>query len=241
MIRANLPDSTERYDFLLVKVVEPFEHIDTKNMPFIKLSGIQKHHHFTALSDGTVLARDFSCQDCISDGAVCDDCRHNARVAYRPTEVLDEAADELHEGGGEPVDGEWEEEPEKDPAFENEADASFCLDSDADDEELAELAAEPEQPKFPPGSVVWAKQRSWFPGRVCNFNEIPDDLKIRLGRQPNDENVIVHRFEPFDDHIIVRVEKLDELGEFRVDRMRAGRGPNINQAYQHAVAELNDD
>ena len=71
MIRANLSYHTEKYEFCEVQLVDPFERV--KNHPFIKVKGIQKMHHFTKTEDGRVLARDFSCNDCISLSGICED------------------------------------------------------------------------------------------------------------------------------------------------------------------------
>ena len=219
-------------------MVEPFQRIEKP--PFIKLPGIQKKHHFTATSDGRVLARDFSCKECINQGEVCEDCSHTAQVVYTPPQTLDEEAEDVGDEESEP---ELNEDVEAGGGgdgqrSEDEADASFCNDSD---EEIEDYGEPPDNLGMGPGTIVWAKQRSWFPGKICSFNDIPSMMKVKLGKAPNDDNFVVWRFPPYDDFVIVRAKNINELKENRVDRERASRGLSINMAYQNAISELNGD
>ena len=234
MIRENLTYTTEKYEFCEVQSVEPFDRV--KKHPFIKLEGIQKMHHFTKTSTGSVLARDFSCADCIKLGGVCEDCTYNSHTVYTPPDVLDEGSQEaplLDVGAGED-DGDGY-------VSENEADASFCDDDDGDgDEELLPDEVDQER-EWRPGTCCWAKIRSYFPGRVCGPEDIPQQLKLLLEKQPSDENRVVWLFHPFSEHRIVRTRNLRTLGENREDRARAAKGDNFHEAYQQAVAVKNRD
>lgn len=238
MIKSNLPENTEKYDFLEVQVVEPFQRVEKP--PFIKLPGIQKKHHFTATADGRVLARDFSCKECISQGEVCEDCSHTAQVVYSPPQTLDEEAEDGGDEESEPQLDEGVDEGGADgECSEDEADASFC--NDSDDEEIEVFSDPADNVVMGPGTIVWAKQRSWFPPKICSFNDIPTMMKVKLGKAPNDENFVARRFPPYDDFVIVRAKNIRVLGENREDRAKAAKGLSINLAYQNAVSELNGD
>ena len=82
---------------------------------------------------------------------------------------------------------------------------------------------------------------SWFPAKICSFNDIPTMMKVKLGRAPNDDNFVAWRFPPYDDYVIVRAKNISPLGENKEDRARAAKGQSINFAYQNAISELNGD
>ena len=232
MIRDNLNYTTEKYEFCEVQLVEPFERV--KKHPFIKFDGIQKMHHFTKTDDGRVLARDFSCDDCISRGGVCGDCSYNSNVVYTPAESLDEAAEEEYE--------EQEVDDEADAYVEDdEADASFCVNEEGDEEDDLLPDEIDDARQWRPGTCCWAKIRSWFPARVCDLEDIPQQMKLQLGKQPSEENRVVWLFHPFSEHRIVRTRNLRTLGENREDRARAAKGENFHLAYQQALAVKSGD
>ena len=141
------------------------------------------------------------------------------------------------EEGEEEVEDDGEEYVEED-----EADASFCDDSSQDEGDFGGDEEDDDGRQTGPGSLVWAKLRSWFPARICDLQEIPSQLKAQLGKQPSAENVVVWLFPPFSEHRVVRLRNIgEEIGENRVDRVFAGRGARINEAYQYALAEKHGD
>ena len=135
---------------------------------------------------------------------------------YTPKEMLDEEVEEE----------ELVEEEQEAGAYveEDEADASFCADDEEDGEDDLLPDTIDKARQWRPGTCCWAKIRSWFPARVCDSQDIPQQMKLQLGKQPSEENRIVWLFHPFSEHRIVRTRNLAQLGENREDRGRAGKG-----------------
>ena len=92
---------------------------------------------------------------------------------------------------------------------------------------------------FPPGSVVWARTRSWYAGQVMGAMDLPDGVKRTLARS-TDGSVVVRRF-VFDDFKVIRPDRLDSLGENRVDRARAAVSDQIGAGYDMALGVINGD
>ena len=87
---------------------------------------------------------------------------------------------------------------------------------------------------------MWARIRSWYPSQICYPEEIPDKFKKLIPDHPTD-NIFAKRFEPFSNVRIVKAKYIDDLGENRIDKIRAAKSENINEAYFKALATIMGD
>ena len=223
MIRENLASSSEKLDFIEIWVVKTFER-DNKPKG-IPVRGIQKIHHFTKTTDGSIITREQSCLSCITLQNVCEECQTITPV-YSPNKdpiVIEDVMEDI------------EDETEAD-LEEDEMDTSVCGEDDSDviedDETTGALQV--------PGTVVWARLRSWYPATICSSEEIPDKLRKLIPDHPEDE-IFVKRFEPFNDVRLVKSRSIDQLGENRSDKARAAKTEEINTAYCLALATMRRD
>ena len=106
-----------------------------------------------------------------------------------------------------------------------------------DSEEDEEMSEDEDTGTFSPGSVVWARTRSWYAGQVMGAMDLPDTVRRTLARS-TDGSVVVRRF-VFDDFKVIRPERLDSLGENRVDRGRAAVSDQIGAGYDMALGGIN--
>ena len=93
---------------------------------------------------------------------------------------------------------------------------------------------------YVPGTVVWARLRSWYPATICSPEEIPEKFRKLIPDHPQDD-IFVKRFEPFNDIRLVKAKNIDQLGENRSDKFRAAKTENINTAYCLALATMRGD
>ena len=191
------------------------------------MKGIQKKHHFTKTVGGVIIARDLSCLDCIKMGGICEKCEKIENV-FDPKEASEQVM--IEEDLAEVND-------DDENMVEDDVDTSICGDQEEDDHIDSESE---EDDSIAPGTVVWARLRSWYPAVICSSDEIPDKMK-RLFLDHPSHNIFVKRFEPFNDFRIVKIKNLDQLGENRTDKSRAARSENINTAYCQALAKLRGD
>ena len=88
-------------------------------------------------------------------------------------------------------------------------------------------------------STCHSRTRSWYAGQVLGLLGLPEQVVRDLGKNPSG-SVIVKRF-GFDDLKVIRPDRLDSLGENRVDRARAAVSPEIGAGYDIALAVINGD
>ena len=152
--------------------------------------------------------------------------------------------------GGE---GEGQEEAQGEIQGEEGDEDGASEDDEEEEEEGQEGEEEDEEDGFPPGSVVWcrlvcpnhlaipchSRTRSWYAGQVLGLMDLPEQVLRDLGKNPSG-SVIVKRF-GFDDLKVIRPDRLDSLGENRVDRARAAVSPEIGAGYDIALAVINGD
>ena len=112
-------------------------------------------------------------------------------------------------------------------------------DDSGEEEGEGEASKDEDTSTFPPGSVVWARTRSWYAGQVMGVVDLPDQVRITLGRNPLG-SVVVRRF-AFNDFKVIRPDRLDSLGENRVDRSRAAISEEIGAGYDVALGVINGD
>ena len=223
LIRENLASSTEKFDFIEIQVVEPFQRESKpKGIP---VKGIQKIHHFTKKMDGSIISRDISCLNCITLKKCCENCMEISPF-YSPNEEQTLVEEDLE-------DREFETETEID---DDEVDTSVCGEDDSetlDDDEIGGNI-------YVPGTVVWARLRSWYPATICSPEEIPEKFRKLIPDHPQDD-IFVKRFEPFNDIRLVKAKNIDQLGENWSDNFRAAKTENISTAYCLALATMRGD
>ena len=83
------------------------------------------------------------------------------------------------------------------------------------------------------------RTRSWYPARVLGVMDLPQKVIDTLGHNPSGA-VVVKRF-IFDDMKVIKPDRLQVLGENRVDKARAAVSPEIGAAYDLALATSNGD
>ena len=83
------------------------------------------------------------------------------------------------------------------------------------------------------------RTRSWYPSRVLGMMDLPQKVLDTIGRNPSG-SVVVKRF-LFDDLKVIKPDRLDILGENRVDKARAAVSSEIGAAYDLALATSNGD
>ena len=218
LIRENLAESTEKLDFIEIHVVDAFSR--DKKPKGIPVKGIQQIHHFTKKTDGSIITRELSCLKCILQKSCCEQCQKISPV-HEQTAVTD-------------YDKELEDV--EDDIEEDENDTSVC----EEDEDKVVDEEEDEDDSLAPGTVVWARLRSWYPATICSPEDIPDSLKKLLPDHPATD-VFVKRFEPFSDVRVIKAKNIDQLSENRCDKARAAKSEAINKAYSLALATMRGD
>lgn len=221
LIRENLAMSTEKLDFIEIKVVDEFSR--DKKPTGIPMKGIQKVHHMTKKPDGSIITRELTCHQCITQQSCCKECQKIPPFHEETEDVEEEEAEEDLED----VEDDIEDE---------ENDTSMC---EEDDEENLDKEDD-EDESLAPGTIVWARLRSWYPATICSQEDIPDSLKKLLPDHPASD-IFVKRFEPFGDIRVIKAKNIDVLGENRIDKARSSKSDDINQAYTLALATLRED
>ena len=90
------------------------------------------------------------------------------------------------------------ETPPAPAANEEEDEDNIIAEEDGEDDNLA------------PGTVVWARLRSWYPAIICSPGEVPAMYQKFIPDYPTSD-VFVRRFAPFKDVRIVKVKNIDSL------------------------------
>ena len=73
---------------------------------------------------------------------------------------------------------------------------------------------EKEEESFPPGTIAWARVRSWHPVQVVGLLDLPQEVQKQLGRNPSG-SVVVRRFY-IEDLKVIKPGRLQHLAENRV-------------------------
>ena len=160
-----------------IQAVEPFER--EKNPIGIPLKGIQKVHHMSC-KDGNLIARDIACMECLKKEGLCETCKQK--------EPFNQANAEEEE----------EEQPVADHVETNVNDDADYTDHEENIEEDEEDIQDEDSTAMNPGTIVWARIRSWYPGVVCSTDQIPKKMKTLLPTHPAD-HLFIKRFSPFSD------------------------------------------
>ena len=108
-------------------------------------------------------------------------------------------------------------------------------DSEVEDDDEVEEESE----GFSAGDVVWGRVRSWWPGQVIDVSEIPDLQSRHLGELPSN-CVFFQRFIK-EDIRILPASRVQELGENKVDFLRAAVSEEIQSAWEFAVLKMRGD
>ena len=109
----------------------------------------------------------------------------------------------------------------------------------SDQEESGDSDGGEESEEFGPGTIVWARVRSWHPGLILAPHDVPDSFSNLLTKCST-ESVFVKRFK-VEDIKIVPIKKLDTLAGNKVDRERASKSADIREAYEIALSLQRDD
>ena len=110
-------------------------------------------------------------------------------------------------------------------ANEEEDEDNIIAEEDGEDDNLA------------PGTVVWARLRSWYPAIICSPEEVPAMYKKFIPDYPTSD-VFVRRFAPFNDVRIVKVKNIDSLAENQTDKANACMNEDINISDYIVLATL---
>ena len=222
LIIGQLGDHSDKYDFMVIKVVEPF--VRDENPHGIPVKGIQKMHHLSQTKDGNLIARDIACMECLKMEDLCELCKlikpFHENITISEEEITND--DENNS----------EVEDRNEMEFDDDADYTDHEDMEEDDDE--------EYIAFAPGTVVWARVRSWYPGKICSVEEIPNNYKQLIPDHATGY-LYVKRFEPFSDIKLVKMSNIDELGENKIDKVRASKSIDIMAAYSQALAAVAGD
>ena len=117
-------------------------------------------------------------------------------------------------------------------------DRSCYGESDVEDEEGLVDEQEDEEEPLGPGSIIWVRRRSWYPGRVVDVHNLPQGTKKYLPEHPENE-LIVELFPPFCDVVIAKRGRIERLNESASDKEKASKSEDVNAAYNQALAVKN--
>ena len=88
-------------------------------------------------------------------------------------------------------------------------------------------------------TCVNTRLRSWHPGMVMGLVDLPAGVQEMLGNSLT-SSVVVKRF-IIDDFKVVKSDRIQALGENRVDKFRAAVSEEIGVAYDVALATQSGD
>ena len=83
---------------------------------------------------------------------------------------------------------------------------------------------------------MWARILRWHPGQIISPQELPPAYSS-LSNKCAETSVFVKRF-IINDVKIIPISRLDNLGLNTVDRERAGKTPDIREAWDLAVSMM---
>ena len=87
--------------------------------------------------------------------------------------------------------------------------------------------------------MTYSRTRSWYASQVVSLMDLPPGTMDTLGK--NSTGAVIVRRLFFDDYKLILPNRLDSLGENRVDRHRAAVSEEIASGYSIALAMLNGD
>ena len=229
LMRSNLPGhAMKSADFIKIEVTPPLTRPSKDDAGQIPVKGISKLHSLVRTPDGRILGSRLTCKECLRQTEVCPKCEA-LEPLYVPGEELEVGDQEEEVEGAEVVPG-IDDDGELSGAEEDEADAG---------EVEGEGAGEEEEDSFPPGTIVWARVRSWQPGQVVGLLDLPQEAQRQLGRNTSGR-VVVRRFH-LGDLKVIQPGRLEPLAENRVDKYRAAVSDEIGIAYDLALATMHGD
>lgn len=215
LIRSELKDSSQKFDFL---IAEEFGSIERKlERNELVIPNITKMHSITVLND-TVIASQFSCTECRVSG-MCAECETGKAISKTKMKIADTNEDEQNADAEEnqnEVLGDSEDEGQTDI---EESDLS----SDGEDED-----------EIQPGDIVWGLLGTiWYPGRICNLSEVPEEA------QPHFKNIMNKYLVCwYGDNKISAIKRVVRLGETQDDAKKSSRSKYMQQLYNMALSEL---
>ena len=222
MTRVKLAKSTNKFDFIELEEVLPFERPRLEDEKGVVVKAMQKQHHFTRTSSGELVTREISCT--VAAVELCPTCDVLDRV---PQKVV---ARRMLRDQGEELDN-----PEIEAVGADEGDAGASDVSDGEEDG----GQEEEEDELGPGSVVWARVQRYHPAMVLAPSDVPASLGHLLAKakQPS---IFIKRF-IIEDIKLVPVSRVAALGSNKLDRERAEKTQDTKDAYAMALAVLRGD
>ena len=229
LTRGKLAESSKKFDFIEMIEVQPFTRPRPEDEMGVVVKAIQKQHHFTRTPAGELVARKIPCTACIMAGLhLCVTCEAVGKVTVKavPRKMIIEKDGELDNP-----------EVEVESAGEEDGGASDASDVEENEEETG--LEDEEDEDLVPGSIVWARVQRYHPAQVLSPSEVSSSL-TKLLSKAKVPSLFVKRF-GLNDIKLVPVNRVQTLGSNKVDRQRAGRTPEIREAYDMALAVLLSD
>ena len=213
LIKSQLSSTMKKFHFFNV---EDFGFIvrKTKRNELV-IPEMSKIHSIVVIGEKLV-ANYWTCLQCRIN-KVCSECQKLKGIEKSKMKLLEEEVQDDN--------SESDNEPFHDSEDDGATDES---DSDESDDDMEE--------DYVPGDIVWALYgRRWYPGRLVNMSDLPDNVR---GSFKNPKCRYIVKWYGEDQYSLVN--KVDILAENRIDAQRAGQSRDILQAYNLALEDLNN-
>lgn len=215
VIRREVGEKTNKYEFVVVESFEPFERSTERDE--LAIDGIMQLHSFI-VKDGKLYFANQSCTDCRVN-KICDSCS---------------AEPDADESYIKRVDAEEETDTQVDGFRDDEDDGKTDDDSDSDSDDEEETRDVDECTNI--GDIVWAKHgRTWYPATIVGLDVVPPQVLQHLGRNLDKKQIVKwwgeENFSALDE------KNIEPLARNKSDEFRANRSTYISKLYHQALAE----
>ena len=212
LIKSELKEFTKKFDFLIVEEFESIVRQVKRNA--LVIPRISKLHSLTLVNDA-VIAKEWSCSECrVSE--MCVDCIKLDSISKSQIKI---GNDENAENDEENFDNIYDDDDE---GRTDESDSDYDSTDDDDEDEIQ------------PGDIVWGLLgRIWYPGRVCDLTELPENLQHKFSNIAN--KCLIHWY---GDNMYSAIKRVERLGETQVDAQRSSRSSDMQKLYNMALSDL---
>ena len=217
LIKSELKESTKKFDFLVVEEFGSTQRLLERNE--LVIPRISKLHSVTLINDA-IIAKEWSCTEC-RVSKLCNDC---VKIKSISKSVMKKGSNDSNDD-----DDDTNEEQNFDTLYDDD-DEGKTDESDSD----MDSTDEDDEKEIQPGDLVWGLLgRIWYPGKVCQLSELPEDLHNKF-------NNVVNKFIVYwyGDNMYSAVKRVEKLGETRMDAHRASRSKEMVKLYNMALSDL---
>ena len=234
LIKSELKESTAKFEFFAVEEFGETERVLLRNE--LVIPNITKVHIILMTGDDLV-AQWWTCLECRVN-VVCERCKKTPIVSK--FSIVQEKKRKPKKKKNESHESEESEDSETESAVEDGGEENFYDSEDngytdqSDSDEDGD--SENDDENMGPGDVVWALYgRTWYPGRLCDMVDVPENSRKNL-KNPNGKFIVKWYGE--DQYNLV--SKIEILAENRIDAQRASRSADMQQVYNLALEDVNN-